>query len=78
MEDAVELGSKVKDSITGFKGVAIARCTYLYGCVHVQVEASTLTDGKSVTEWFDEQRLSAASKARTGGPQPTPSARQHP
>ena len=28
-----ELGSRVKDSITGFEGFAVSRTEYLYGCV---------------------------------------------
>lgn len=78
MEDAVELGSEVRDSITGFEGTATGRAEYLYGCVRIQVEAHEIKDGEPQSCWFDEQRLSAASKATTGGPQSAPPARQHP
>ena len=49
----IELGSKVKDSVTGYKGIATAMCKYLNGCVQYQVEANDPT--KEV--WIDEGRL---------------------
>jgi hypothetical protein len=65
----VALGSKVTDSITGFSGIATARTEYLYGCVRVCIEPGRLRDGKPIeSQWFDEQRLSATSKAKSGGP----------
>ncbi len=68
----VKLGDKVKDSITGFEGVAVSRTEYLYGCVRVGVEGST-KPGESF--WFDEQRLSTASIATSGGNMPNPPSR---
>ena len=66
----VKLGSMVKDSITGFKGIAVARTEY------VLVNPQKLQkNGKSVKSlWFDEGRLDNASKVKTGGPQETPPA----
>jgi hypothetical protein len=65
----VNLGANVTDRITGFSGIAIARTEYLYGCVRVCVEHGKLRDGKPIEgQWFDEQRLSATSKAKSGGP----------
>lgn len=59
----IGLGEKVKDSITGFEGVVVARAEYLNGCVSYQVE------GKDHEKefWFDEQRLTIKSRARAGG-----------
>lgn len=79
----IKLGSKVRDSITGFEGIATSRTEYLYGCVHVGITPTELRDGKPVdSQWFDEQRVqvieerkpevSPASSATSGGPQPTP------
>jgi len=69
----VKLGTKVKDSITGFSGIAVCRTEYLYGCVRIGVESEVLQDGKAIEpHWFDEQRLEEASTAETGGPQPDP------
>ncbi len=54
----VKLGSKVKDSITGFEGIAIARSEWMYGCTRIVVESQTLKDGKPIDgQWFDEQRI---------------------
>jgi len=70
-----KLGDKVKDSITGFDGVAVGRAEYLYGCVRVLVESSELKDGQPIDCWFDEQRLTDKSNAKAGGPQSTPPSR---
>lgn len=35
----IALGSLVKDRITGFKGIAIGRTEFGYGCVHIRVQA---------------------------------------
>jgi hypothetical protein len=54
----IELGSKVKDSITGFSGIATGRAEYLHGVPRVLVEATQLTaDGKTESNWIDEPRL---------------------
>ena len=69
----VKLGDKVRDSITGFGGIVIARAEYLNGCISLQVEATKLKDGEPIeAHWFDEQRLTNASKAKAGGPQSHP------
>lgn len=54
----VKLGSKVKDKITGFKGVAVARCVYLEGCVQFEIEPLQLKDGvPQKSFWLDEPRV---------------------
>jgi hypothetical protein len=54
----VTLGSKVRDTITGFEGIATGRGVYLNGCVSVCITRSELTkDGEPKVEWFDEQRV---------------------
>lgn len=54
----IKLGSEVKDFITGFKGIAIARIVYLSGCIQIQVQAKGLKDGKIIkAEWIDEPQL---------------------
>jgi hypothetical protein len=79
----IRLGNIVKDSITGFTGMAVGRTEWLYGCTRIAVESTELKDGKPVgAEWFDEQRIevvvasvpkvSADSAATTGGPQRDP------
>lgn len=75
----VKLGDRVKDNITGFEGIAVARTEFLYGCVRVCVQPGKLKDGKTIdAEWFDEQRLDVKSAAKTGGPGPVPPDRDYP
>jgi valyl-tRNA synthetase len=80
---SVKLGSKVKDSLTGFTGIATARTEWLYGCTRIAIEPQELHDGKPIeTQWFDEQRVevvledkpkvSKDSSATSGGPQKDP------
>jgi hypothetical protein len=60
----IELGSKVKDSITGFSGIATGRAEYLHGCARVLVEPQELKDGKPVeSQWLDEPRLVVVENA---------------
>ncbi len=62
----VTLGKQYKDSISGFQGVAVARTTYLYGCVRVLIAPTKLKeDGDFLPDcWFDEpQLLSVRSKS---------------
>ena len=69
----IKLGDKVKDSITGFTGVATGRTVYYNGCISVLVTSNKLSsDGNEVNEWFDEQRLDNKSEAKAGGPQNRP------
>lgn len=63
----VKLGLMYEDAITGFKGYATGRTTYLYGCVRVGLESK---EKPTEMVWFDEQRLVAFSPATSGGPMP--------
>ena len=80
---AIKLGSKVRDNITGFEGIATGRTEWLFGCNRVCVEPTELKDGKPIeAQWFDEQRMevvaeqapvvSKDSSATTGGPKMDP------
>ena len=54
----VTLGDEVKDSITGFKGVAVIRHTYLQGCDRISVIGQSTTDLPNPPELsFDEPQL---------------------
>jgi len=84
----IKLGSEVKDFITGFKGIAIARIVYLNGCVQVQVQSKELKDGKIIkAEWIDEPQLICIKEKRAkpyleekenGGSGDVPSGFDHP
>jgi len=79
----IKLGSLVKDSITGFTGIATGDANFMYGCRRIQIESKMLKDGKPIeAQWFDEQRVeivkvdkpkvSENSRATSGGPQNDP------
>ena len=55
MGEKIQLGAKVKDSVTGFVGTVTARCEYLYAGARVVVEG--IADGKPVEMWIDESRV---------------------
>lgn len=81
---AVKLGSRVRDNLTGFEGIAVGRTDWLFGCSRIGIEPTTLKDGKPIeAQWFDEQRVehikdapgatvSPDSSAQSGGPQNDP------
>jgi len=57
-EAKFELGEVLKDRITGFKGVAMARTQYFTECDHYGLCPQKLENGKpSDWEWFDDTRL---------------------
>ena len=54
----IKLGDRVRDMITGFEGIATARCIHKYGCDQYDVkpqvsEENNYQDGR----WLDEGRL---------------------
>lgn len=76
----IGLGSKVKDPVTGFKGIVTSRTEYMNGCIRYGVtpkgDGSTCPDAV----WLDEEQITvivprdvtAERLARTGGPRPAP------
>jgi len=77
MNTSVPLGSKVRETITGFEGIVTARTEWLWGCARVAVQPPALHEGKPVeAQWFDESQVvviahDAAQRqpvATTGGP----------
>ena len=75
----IKLGSKVKDQISGFTGIATARTEYLHGCARVVVDPQELHEGKPIDgRYFDEQQLEVVEEdvlergdTRPGGPKGT-------
>jgi len=58
----VQLGQKVKDKITGFEGIVVARCEYLNGCIQYQVKPKVNEKNESSKEqWIDDQQLEVIS-----------------
>lgn len=77
---AYNLGDKVQDKVTGFKGIVTTRSEFINGCIRYGVQSQDLKEGKTIDpEWFDERQLELVKKEavkvenkRTGGPSPTP------
>lgn len=72
----IKLGSLVIDRITGFKGVAISRTEFAYGCVHICVQGQQLTkDGDPIPiQTFDDQRIEVLAPPTKSWPEANKSA----
>lgn len=59
MTTAITLGDRVKDRISGFQGIAIARTTWLHNCTRIVVQPESLTKEHKPSEdmAFDEAQL---------------------
>lgn len=55
----IPLGARVRDTIAGFRGVAVGRTEYLYQAPRIVVRPSTLDDdGTPLADvWVDEGQL---------------------
>jgi hypothetical protein len=60
--EPVTLGQHYRDALTGYAGVAIARCVYLHDAPDVKLQRLD-TYGKPEEVWFDEARLVAEASA---------------
>jgi hypothetical protein len=83
----IKLGTRVRDTITGFEGIAVARTVWLYGCSRIAVQSSELHDGKPIeAQWIDEEQLIGCigaqevepMQASTGGSRIAPTRAQDP
>jgi hypothetical protein len=81
MAERIELGSLVKDSVTGFEGVVTGRSEYITGCAQILVQPPVKRNGEFVeSRWFDEPRcvlkqarvLSMIRGALAGADRPAP------
>jgi hypothetical protein len=55
----IKLGSRVRDIVTGFEGIATSRTEWLHGCARIGIQPETLDkDGKVIdASVFDEQQV---------------------
>ena len=59
----VELGDKVKDTVTGYTGIAVCKATYLQGCDRIAIQSPVTKEGKKLDwEYFDEPQLVVVKK----------------
>jgi hypothetical protein len=80
-----ELGDRVKDCISGFAGVIVARTEWLNGCKRYMVQAEQLYEGKPVDPiHIDQEQLVRNGdrvivvKNETGGDRPAPARARDP
>ena len=55
----IELGSIVKDSVTGFQGLAVSRYDHLFGVPEIKIQPQRLEDSGKPADaiWFEESRV---------------------
>lgn len=55
----IELGKRVKDVVTGFRGIAVARLDHLFRYPEIKVEPEQLDENGRPQEgvWFEEKRV---------------------
>lgn len=54
----ITLGNKVKDTVTGFEGIATSRIEFLNGCIQYCIKPKMGKDGKMPEgEYIDEEQL---------------------
>jgi len=70
----VKLGQEVIDPITGFRGIAVGRTDWLYGCARIGLQGKLNKDGTVPdVQWFDELQLEGEPPDEwIGGPTATP------
>lgn len=75
----IGLGDKVKDTVSGFIGIATAKHSFLQGCDRISVQPSIDKDGKlPEVQSFDEPQLEVLKSKKVvrkkgnkpGGPMP--------
>lgn len=59
----IKLGDEVIDKITGLKGIAIAKCEYLYGCKQFQIQPKAKDNKIIKGYWIDEPQLKLSTAA---------------
>jgi len=53
---APQLGDKVEEIVSGYEGIVVGVCEYLWGCQQVLVSRAS-KDGKPESEWYDIGRI---------------------
>jgi len=75
----INLGDEVKDKVSGFRGIAVARHEYLQGCNRISVQPPINENGElPEVKSFDEPQLAVITTGKvnrdapadnTGGPE---------
>ena len=70
----IHLGDRVKDRITGFKGVVVGITNWLNGCVRVGIHQEKIKAGQEIrTEWIDDVQLEVLKRRVMAPVMPGPS-----
>jgi len=65
----IKLGDEVRDVITGFRGIAVARTNWLYGCDRIVIQPPVDKDGKHPDNIsFDEPSVKRVKKEKVKAP----------
>lgn len=79
MDERVNLGDEVEDTITGFRGIAVGVTKWIHGCRRITIQPQELKDGEPVgAHTFDEPQIRVIqpeiieTTGTTGGPGPEP------
>jgi hypothetical protein len=76
----ITLGDRVKDTISGFQGILVARTKWLNGCERLTIQPEKLNAGKCIDqETFDAKQVELVKAGvieytdpENGGPRPEP------
>ena len=64
----IKLGDEIEDIVTGFKGIAIAKTSWLYGCDRITIQPKVDKDGKCPdNQTFDEESVRLVKKEKVKG-----------
>ena len=72
----IKLGDKVKDTVTGLTGIAVARTEWINGCARITIQPPIKKDGTPPDNYtVDEPQVAVVTKKKvkrgpkdTGGP----------
>lgn len=68
MTRKIKLGDEIEDIVTGFKGIAIAKTSWLYGCDRITIQPKVDKEGKNQdNETFDEESVRLIKKEKVKG-----------
>mgnify|MGYP001612308887 FL=1 len=64
----IHLGDCVRDTVSGFVGIVVAKADYRNGTTKYCIEAVILDNGKMLQEvWLDAWRVEATEQAKAAG-----------
>jgi len=64
MRGNLNLGDTVRDTISGFSGVVVARTEWFNGCVRITIQPKAMHDGKPIdSQTLDLEQLELVERA---------------